>query len=165
MDHTKSSCLVRKVQRRPQNLKKNLPRKIWHYWVASNFKWKIFSNYWPSQNTWALPLQCTVVEESGQQVETRTTQYCTHFSMRVEKNEGHRLTKKQWWFGPRHFTSIFTHCLVWHRNKLAELDYAYNKGDIFYNCLMDFLPFSPTSLYIFKQTRAGQKPKQNFVFL
>ena len=24
---------------------KNLPLKIWHYWVASNFKWKIFSNF------------------------------------------------------------------------------------------------------------------------
>ena len=24
---------------------KNLPPKIWHYWVASNFKWKIFSNF------------------------------------------------------------------------------------------------------------------------
>ena len=22
---------------------KNLPVKIWHYWVMSNFKWKIFS--------------------------------------------------------------------------------------------------------------------------
>ena len=24
---------------------KNLPLKIWRYWVASNFKWKIFSNF------------------------------------------------------------------------------------------------------------------------
>ena len=24
---------------------KNLPHKIWRYWVASNFKWKIFSNF------------------------------------------------------------------------------------------------------------------------
>ena len=24
---------------------KNLPLKIWHYWVTSNFKWKIFSNF------------------------------------------------------------------------------------------------------------------------
>ena len=26
-------------------LRKNLPLKIWHNWVASNFKWKIFSNF------------------------------------------------------------------------------------------------------------------------
>ena len=25
-------------------IRKNLPLKIWRYWVASNFKWKIFSN-------------------------------------------------------------------------------------------------------------------------
>ena len=24
---------------------KNLPLKIWHHWVTSNFKWKIFSNF------------------------------------------------------------------------------------------------------------------------
>ena len=24
---------------------KNLPLKIWRYWLASNFKWKIFSNF------------------------------------------------------------------------------------------------------------------------
>ena len=24
---------------------KNLPLKIWHYWVKSNFKWKIFSDF------------------------------------------------------------------------------------------------------------------------
>jgi hypothetical protein len=24
---------------------KNLPPKIWHYWVMSNFKWKIFSDF------------------------------------------------------------------------------------------------------------------------
>ena len=24
---------------------KNLPLKIWRYWVVSNFKWKIFSNF------------------------------------------------------------------------------------------------------------------------
>ena len=24
---------------------KNLPLKIWHYWVTSNLKWKIFSNF------------------------------------------------------------------------------------------------------------------------
>ena len=24
---------------------KNLPLKIWHYWVTSNFKWNIFSNF------------------------------------------------------------------------------------------------------------------------
>ena len=29
----------------------NLPLKIWCYWVVSNLKWKIFSNFlWPSQN-------------------------------------------------------------------------------------------------------------------
>ena len=28
-----------------QKIWKNLPRKIWRYWVASNFKWKIFSNF------------------------------------------------------------------------------------------------------------------------
>ena len=27
------------------NIWKNLPRKIWRYWVVSNFKWKIFSNF------------------------------------------------------------------------------------------------------------------------
>ena len=27
------------------NSKKNLPLKIWHYSVTSNFKWKIFSNF------------------------------------------------------------------------------------------------------------------------
>ena len=30
---------------------KNLPLKIWHYWVASNCKWKIL---WPSQNIWTV---------------------------------------------------------------------------------------------------------------
>ena len=29
---------------------KNLPLKIWRFWVVSNFKWKIFSNLWPSEN-------------------------------------------------------------------------------------------------------------------
>ena len=28
----------------------NLPLKIWHYSVMSNFKWKIFQILWPSQN-------------------------------------------------------------------------------------------------------------------
>ena len=28
-----------------QKIWKNLPRKIWHYWVTSNFKWKISSNF------------------------------------------------------------------------------------------------------------------------
>ena len=26
-------------------IQKNLPLKVWRYWVTSNFKWKIFSNF------------------------------------------------------------------------------------------------------------------------
>ena len=64
-------------------LQKNLPLKIWRYWVMSNWKWKIFSNFvpfsacpnftvkswrwakflWPSQNirtlTWTLKPRCS----------------------------------------------------------------------------------------------------------
>ena len=43
----KFSCLYTKFgySKKAKKCEKNLPQKIWHYWVASNFKWKIFSNF------------------------------------------------------------------------------------------------------------------------
>ena len=34
-----------RILREGRKIWKNLPRKIWRYWVASNFNWKNFSNF------------------------------------------------------------------------------------------------------------------------
>ena len=45
----------------------NLPLKIWHYSVMSNFKWKIFQILWPSQNIRTLsPDTARTKEKFGQ---------------------------------------------------------------------------------------------------
>ena len=41
----KSSCIFKVgIFWEGHKIWKNLPLKIWRYWVSSNFKWKIFSN-------------------------------------------------------------------------------------------------------------------------
>ena len=34
-----------RLSEKERKFEKNLPLKIWHYWVSSNFRWNIFSNF------------------------------------------------------------------------------------------------------------------------
>ena len=58
--HFTNFILKFRYSEKATKFEKILSLKIWSYWVASDFKWKIFQILWPSQNiqTFEFALHC-----------------------------------------------------------------------------------------------------------